>query len=168
MSPLLACWRWAGLAEGTVGDSRRRAGSGPITTRTQRFSLSWQTVEELLRTDPGFQLASDVNRILIERGRPALVMVNGVGAINLVAHLHQDALSLRQLRYPSCDPPRKRRKPKHLWHCCGSLDLGHSTVPVVGFPFLRTPKTHNSHDELALLGSHLSQFLEDDGGAAAS
>ena len=122
---------------------------------SQKFSLPWQTVSELLSTDPGFQLAADVNRLLIERGQPALVMVNGRRAIDMFEHLYADALTWRDIRYESCDLPREGRKPKSLIHSCGSLDLGQHAVPVVGFTFLRTPATHSSHAELALLAGHI-------------
>jgi hypothetical protein len=130
---------------------------------SQKFSLSWQTVAELLESNPGFQLAADVNRLLIERGRPALVMVNGVRSIDMFAHVHAAALTWRELRYPSCDLPRKRRKQKMLRHYCGSLDLGQYAVPVVGFPFLHTPATHNSNAEVALLASYVRQCVKDQG-----
>ena len=95
-------------------------------------------------------------------------MVNGVGSINMLAHVHADALTWERLRYPSCDLPRKGRKQKWLWHYCGSLDLGHSTVPVVGFPFLKTPRTHNSNAEVALLGDYVRHCVEDQGYALSA
>lgn len=128
---------------------------------SQKFSLSWQTVEELLVTDLGFRLASDVNRLLIERGRPALVMVNGLRAIDMFEHVYADALTWRQVRYASCDLRKESGMPKRLMHYCGSLELGHYVVPVVGFPFLRTPATHNSNSEVALLARYVRQCVED-------
>jgi hypothetical protein len=127
---------------------------------SQKFSLSWQTVEELLTTDLGFRLAANVKRLLIERGHPSLVLINGVRAIDMFAHVYADTLRWREIRYPSCDPPKKGRIQKHLRHFCGSLDLGHYVVPVVGFPFLHTPATHNSHLEVAQLGEAIRQFVE--------
>jgi hypothetical protein len=128
---------------------------------SQRFNMSWQAVEELLVTDLGFQRAAEVNHLLIEKGRPALVMVNGARAINMVEHLHADALTWRAVRYDSCDLPEEGRKQKRLMHYCGSLRLGSQTVPVVGFPFLRTARTHNSNAEVALLANHVCQCIED-------
>jgi hypothetical protein len=66
---------------------------------SQKFSLSWQAVEELLATDLGFQRAAEVNRLLIEQGRPALVMVNGLRSIDMFEHLYADALTWQQIRY---------------------------------------------------------------------
>src|SRR5690606_11334577 len=89
-------------------------------------------------------------------------------AVNMLAHLHHDALSWTQVRYLSPNPSGKLGKRKQLWHYCGSLNLGHSTVPVVGFPFLRTPKTHNSHAELVQLGNCARECLQDQGCVPAS
>lgn len=134
---------------------------------SQKFSLSWQTVEELLEKDLGFRRAAEVNRLLVEQGRPALVIVNGARSIDMFAHLYADVLTWRQYCYNSCDLPKNRRKRKQLRHFCGSLDLGHNVVPVVGFPFLKTPHTHNSNAELALLANHVRQCVEDRGCATA-
>lgn len=112
-------------------------------------------MKALLGADLGFQRAAEVNRLLVEKGHPALVLVNGVGAIDMVEHLYTDELTWHEIRYDSCDLPPEGRKPKRLWHRCGLLHLGSQVVPAVGFPFLRTPKTHNSNAELALLGSYV-------------
>jgi hypothetical protein len=130
---------------------------------SQKFSLSWQTVEELQESDPGVQLAADVNRLLVERGRPALVMVNGHRAVDMFAHLYADARTWRETRYPSCDLPQAGHEPKWLRHACGSLDLGHYVVPIMGFPFLRTPATHNSNAEVALLANYVRQCVGNQG-----
>lgn len=128
---------------------------------SQQFSLSWQDVEELLATDVGFQRAADVNRLLIEQGRPALVMVNGLASINMIEHLYPDALRWREIRYDSCDLPVEGCKPKRLRHYCGSLTLSHHAVPVVGFPFLCKPGTHNSKSEQAQLANQVFHCVAD-------
>jgi hypothetical protein len=133
---------------------------------SQRFSLSWPDVAELLKTDVGFQCAAAVNRVLVERGRPALVMVNGLRSIDMFAHVYAGALTWQQSRYHSCDLPQEGRKHKQLTHYCGSLNLDRSVVPVVGFPFLRNPAAHNSNAELALLASHVRQCVVDQAAVA--
>lgn len=128
---------------------------------SNQFNLSWQVVEDLLASDLGFKLAAEVNHHLIEEGHPALVMVNGVTAINMFQHLYADSLNWREIRFDSRDPPREGGKQKRLRYYCGSLALDHRPVPVVGFPFLRTPRTANSDVEVAQLGSLVLQCIED-------
>ena len=126
---------------------------------SSRFDLQWPVIEELLTSDPGFRLASEVNHLLIEKGEPGLVMVNGTSAIDVFQHLYANALKWREIRYDSCHPPREGRNQKRLRHYCGLLRIGKRPVPIVGFPFLRTPWTHNSNQEVALLGDHAFQCI---------
>ena len=120
---------------------------------SSKFSLGWPEIEELIAADQGFQLAREVNQLLIEAGQPAFVMVNGNAAVNMFQQLYADALSWQEVRYDSCDMPRDGRMRKRLRHWCGVLRVDHGTVPIVGFPFLRTPGTHNSDAEVGQLGS---------------
>jgi hypothetical protein len=126
---------------------------------SNKFNLPWPAIAELLKSDPGFRLASEVNHLLIEKGEPALVMVNGNRAINMFQHLYANTLEWREIRYDSCHLPQEGRKRKRLRHFCGSLHVGKKPVPAVGFPFLRTPSTHNSHQEVALLGDHVGRCI---------
>lgn len=126
---------------------------------SKRFALGWPIVAELLQSDLGFQLASQVNRLLVQEGDPALVMVNGSSAISMFEHLYGGDLQWREMLYDSCDAPRQGRKPKRLRHYCGALCFAGRRIPVVGFPFLRTPATHNSNAEVALLGSQALQCI---------
>ncbi|MBA3450051.1 MAG: hypothetical protein H0T18_02425 [Chloroflexia bacterium] len=129
---------------------------------SNKFNLDWPIVKELHATDLGFRLASEVNHLLIEQGEPALVMVNGNSAIEMFRHLYANALDWREVRYDSCHPPQVGRKQKRLRHYCGSLRLGKRMMPVMGFPFLRTPSTHNSNQEVALLGEHAVRCIRSD------
>jgi hypothetical protein len=126
---------------------------------SKKFALGWPIVAELLRSDLGFQLAAQVNGLLVQEGKPALVMVNGSSAISMFEHLYGDDLHWLEIRHDSCDAPREGRSPKRLRHYCGALRLGDRHIPVVGFPFLRTPSTHNSNAEVALLGSQVLQCI---------
>lgn len=121
---------------------------------SNKFSLSGTAVKELVASDLGFQLASKVNRVFIDKGEPALLIINGNGAMEVFQHLYADALNWREVRYDSCDPPREGREHKRLSHYCGTLSTGNRSTPVVAFPFLRTPSSHNSNEEVALLGKH--------------
>jgi hypothetical protein len=129
---------------------------------SNRFSLGWPAIEELLRSDLGFQLASRVNHLLVTSGQSGLVMVNGTKAITMFEHLYAGGINWRVLRYDSVDLPRDGRKRKRLWHRYGSLHLEGRIVPVVGFPFLRTPRTHNSAAELEQLGGYVRQCVDDE------
>ena len=101
----------------------------------------------LTMEDPGFQEAAHVRRILIEQASPALVMVNGVPAIEALEHLDRDRLTLDERRtYQSATTPAKR-----LWHREGHLTTGESSVPVIAFPF-RSPKAHYSYRDIDRLG----------------
>ena len=126
---------------------------------SNRFALGWPIVVELLESDLGFRLASQVNQLFIREGEPALVMINGSSAIDMVQHVYGDMLHWREVRYCSPDPPKEGGEPKRLRHYCGALHLEAKSVPVVGFPFLRTPMTHNSNHEIALLGDQIRECL---------
>lgn len=127
---------------------------------SNRFQLGWPQIAELLAGDLAFQLAREVNRQLIELGRPALVMVNGVTAVETFERIHGEALKWDAVAYPSPDAPKPGKDRKQLWHRAGTLRSGHQTVPIVGFPFLRKPRTHNSNDEIALLGQLVRRCVE--------
>jgi hypothetical protein len=126
---------------------------------SNRFSLEWPVIQELLESDLGFRLAFEVNRLLIEKGEPALIMVNGISALDMFKHMYTDMLEWQEICYDSCDIRPEGRRKKRLRHYCGSLRIGDKQTPVVGFPFLRTPSTHNSNQEVALLGDHVLQCI---------
>ena len=76
-----------------LGEEEVQAGHRPefATTRmvflelcpyvSHRFWLPWETIDELSRTDTGFEIAATLRKILIEQGSPALVLVNGRSAM---------------------------------------------------------------------------------------
>jgi hypothetical protein len=127
---------------------------------SNQFDLGWSEIEDLLSEDPGFQLAGEVNRLLIESGDPALIMVNGVAAVETFERIQGDALSWGELAHASPDAPRPGKNRKRLWHRCGALRSGTQSVPIVGFPFLRKPRTHNSNAEIAELGQSVRRCVE--------
>jgi hypothetical protein len=127
---------------------------------SNKFNLGWAQVEAILKTDDGFRLAREVDCLLIEAGEPALVMVNGATAVEMFERVQGNALAWQELRYESPDAPREGNKPKRLRHFCGRLQSGTHSVPIVGFPFLRRPRTHNSNCELDLLGHYAFRCVE--------
>jgi hypothetical protein len=151
------------------GSLSREEESGFATTRmlfveicpygSNKFSLTWAAIKELLEWEPGFQLAARVNQLLIEHGQPALVLVNGKRAIDMFEHLYVDELQWADVHYDSPDPPKPGTRVKRLWHKCGVLRNDDRRIPVVGIPFLRKPSTHNSNAEITLLGKHFANCL---------
>lgn len=128
---------------------------------SRQFRLAPSIVAELSRVDPGFAIAQQFRRILIDRARPALVLVNGVAAIQDVELLDCDRLTWRQVSYPSAGGVLRGR-PKQLWHKQGVYTAPHTEIPTIGFPFLRTATTHNSNDELRQLGEAIRTYLAGD------
>lgn len=115
---------------------------------SRRFGLSADALGQLARDDIGFRLSTEVRRVLIDKAEPALVMVNGVAGLKAIAELEDARLELLERRYPSVSRPQKQ-----LWHEEGHYATDSRSVPVVGFPFLRKPQTHNSYAEIDQLGA---------------
>lgn len=133
---------------------------------SRRFALSDQTVAALARDDRGFQTAARFRRILMEEGRPALVLVNGTAAIRDAEAVDGDRLSWEQVSYQSPIVSRSDARPKRLWHMQGSYATMHGVTPVVGFPFLKKPATHNATAEIENLGLRIQAFLASMAGKA--
>ena len=124
-----------------------------------QFKLSRDVVEELTQEDVGFKLAAKVRRILIEQGRPVLVLLNGTATIEDFEFVDRERVSLRRIEYPSVDKPAVGKNQKRLWHKQGYYGAPHGHVPVVGFPFLRSRMTAASNGELRQLGGHIRYFM---------
>ena len=125
----------------------------PYSSRGFRFDAN--TLAILADEDRGFRVAAEVRRILIEGASPALVLVNGVGAINDFERLSGDRARLEIRRYAST------QRPNHmLWHKEGVYQSAGDPIPVVGFPF-RTPSTHNSYAEIDQLAGMARALLGD-------
>lgn len=120
---------------------------------SRRFGLKPDQIAEAATTDVGFQAAARVRDILVDQARPALVLVNGVQALKSFEAMYRPRL--KDWHCVSADSGNRK-----LWHQQGLLDQPHGGVPVVGFPFLRTPRSHNSNAEIRQLGSSARQFLE--------
>lgn len=117
----------------------------PYPSDNSRFS--GKDFVRLTEEDQGFQIAARVRGILIEQASPALVMINGVPAIEALEHLDGDRLTLdERCTYRSVTTPTKQ-----LWHREGDLTTGDSSVPVIAFPF-RSPKAHYSYRDIDRLG----------------
>ena len=114
---------------------------------SESFALSASDLDELVRDDVGFRLAAEVQRVLINEGRPALVILNGTGTLRSFTELYGEDLELRERRYSSISRPEKT-----LWHEEGRYTTDRWSVPILGIPFLGKPQTHNSYDEVDQLG----------------
>lgn len=119
---------------------------------SRRFALDGPTVKELMAEDAGFRTASTIRRLLIEEGAPVVIMLNGVTVVREFGNFLDAPVSLAERRYPS--PTRAGT----LRHWEGVYPSPHRPVPMVGFPFLRKPSTHNSYAEIEFLGQRIRRF----------
>ena len=129
----------------------------PYSSRTFRIGAS--DLARLAAEDRGFRIATDVRWTLIREARPALVALNGLPCMATLEQIEAAQLSLGEPRsYESVS-----RRGRALWHREGRyLPEGRrpARVPVVGFPFLRKPRTHNSYDEIRQLGRYARALVE--------
>ena len=121
---------------------------------SQGFSLPTPVVEELARSETGFQTAAQITAILIDEARPHLLLVNGASALANFHALYGPRLAEWDKRaYASASSGRK------LWHEQGILRGPAGDLPVIGFPFLKKPRTHNSNVEIDQLGTAGREFV---------
>jgi len=116
---------------------------------SRQFALDGPTVEQLAIDDVGFRTAAAIRRLLIEEAAPAAILVNGVAAVEEFGRFHGASVGLTERRYPSVNRARSLR------HWEGVYASTHGPVPVVGFPFLRKPSTHNSYADIEHLGRRI-------------
>ena len=114
---------------------------------SRRFDFSAEILERLARDDIGFQMSARVRQVLVEQAEPALVLVNGAAALRSIAQLDGAHLELRRRQYASVNRPEKE-----LWHEEGRYTTDLGSAPLIGFPFLRKPRSHNSYTEIDQLG----------------
>lgn len=112
---------------------------------SRQFEIADDVVRVLGSDDIGFRVATQVRRLLVDEAKPAVVLVNGAAAVHELEVLHEDDIDWSERRYPSVAAPERT-----LWHKEGHWA---GKVPVVGFPFLRKPRTHNSYAEIEQLGT---------------
>jgi hypothetical protein len=127
---------------------------------SESFSLKPHEVSDLAHSDPAFQTAAQIRSILIEQAQPALVLINGGSALQPFELAYRDYFTweLARKEYPSCDQPAPGRASKMLWHQEGIYTSPNGPTPIIGFPFLRKPRHHNSYAEIAQLGEHARQW----------
>jgi len=124
---------------------------------SRQFSLSPEQVAELAATDPGFEVAAKVRQLLLQEAEPALVLVNGSRSVESFESVAKDQLDgWRELVYASVDSEKRRLR---QWH--GLLLTSAGKIPVVGFPFLRTVRSHNSYTEIRQLGELARVFVRE-------
>ena len=119
---------------------------------SRQFALAGPTVEQLAVDDLGFRTAAIIRRLLMEEAAPGAVLVNGIAAVSEFERLHGGQVDLTELRYPSVNGTRSLR------HWEGVHGSTHGAVPVVGFPFLRKPSTHNSYADIEELGGRVREL----------
>ena len=128
------------------------------------FSLPLDVVSQLVQSEPGFRLAAQANRLLIDEAEPAFVLINGSTACEVFKAEFGNSLSWQYKQYSSRElTPTGRRKT--LWHYEGFLHREVESTPVVGFPFLRTARTHNSSAEIDQLGQSIRNLVQHDSAA---
>lgn len=155
---------WTALGQPEPNDPREYAASHilfvelcPYASRS--FSLPTDVVSQLVQSEPGFQLAARANRLLIDAAEPAFVLVNGSVACATVKAEFGNRLSWQYREYLSTEPTAPGYS-KTLWHYEGLLSGPSTNVPVVGFPFLRTPRTHNSNAEIQQLAVSIRNLAQ--------
>ena len=88
------------------------------------------------------------------------MLVNGSAAVRDVDAVYGDRLHWEEVDYESVNGRDRQGRPKRLWHKQGIYAASHGAVPLVGFPFLKKPATHNSSAEVEQLGRKIRAFLE--------
>ena len=123
------------------------------------WPFSGEDVRRLTATDLGFRLATRVRELLIEGGRPALIAVNGRDAIGGLEHAHGSKVHLAGRRsYASVHRPERT-----LWHSEGYYRAGDARVPLLAFPFLGKPRTHNAYVEVDQLAAAARALIREAG-----
>jgi hypothetical protein len=156
------------LAAGAIGMNLEQAAEpGFATSRmvfaelrpypSRQFAIGAAELPELVRDELGFAVAARVRRLLADDASPALILVNGVAAIDALAVVGGERVQFEARRYPSVS-----RDDKQLWHVEGKCTTTSGrAVPLVGFPFLRKPRTHNAYVEIDQLGRYARELLAD-------
>ncbi len=118
---------------------------------SSQFQLGPEQVAALSKSDIGFKTAARVIDLLLAQAAPALILLNGRSTLDTFEALYAPRLQRwQEIRYPSVT-----KETRFLWHRQGFLDGN----PVLGFPFLRKPRTHNSNAEILQLGTLAREFM---------
>lgn len=124
---------------------------------SRQFVIGAAELSELVHDDFGFGVAARVRRLLADDASPALILVNGVAAVDALAVVEGKRVEFEARRYPSVV-----RDDKELWHVEGEYTTTSGrAVPLIGFPFLRKPRTHNSYAEVDQLAAFARALLTD-------
>ena len=123
---------------------------------SRRFSIPPNHLASLLATDRGCVIASEMTDFLLTHGLPALVLVNGLAATEQFENHNRERLAWSKKKYAS-----ESRMGKTLWHKQGWLAGRGLRIPVVGFPFLRTPASHNFYKEIDQLAVRVEALVSE-------
>lgn len=122
---------------------------------SRKFAFRDQ-LAELTKSAPGFQTAARVFDVLVGGAQPALILINGVQTLASFENIYGNRMEYwDEVSYTSPSRPECT-----LWHKQGLLSQTPGKTPVVGFPFLRTPRSHNSNREIRELGLRAKRFVE--------
>ena len=119
----------------------------PYASRS--FSLTPDALRSLREKDIGCRVEAEMTEMMLRQGAPRLLLVNGNRAIEHFELSYGEFLSWEVREYVS-----EARVDRKLWHMQGALREGGRSIPVLGFPFLRKPRTHNATVEIEQLGRY--------------
>lgn len=111
-----------------------------------------QDAASMARSDIGCLIAQDAALGAIGHRRPAAVLVNGNDAVHVWKAVH--GTEWTELRYRSGTNVAKNLRHWEAWFPSGT----HS-IPVFGFPQLRTRSSHNSNVEVSQLATRIAEVI---------
>jgi hypothetical protein len=124
----------------------------PYASRT--WSMAREVLADMLGKDAACRAEAEMASRMIQGGKPKLILVNGNPAVENFELVYGQHLSWNERRYFSGSSPQKR-----LWHMEGTVTFDEEQIPIVGFPFLRKPRTHNSSVEMDQLAQAIQALL---------
>ena len=119
-----------------------------------RFEPPLSTIRTVVRRDIGCLTAASVGRILVEKARPKLILVNGSPTVLEFDAIYGSNLSWEEKQYPSESHPHLK-----LWHREGYWKTEQGAIPVVGIPLLGTQGSHDSALERKQLNTAIRELV---------
>jgi hypothetical protein len=116
------------------------------------------TLRELCHSDIGFTTEEEMVRIMTADAEPALILVNGISAVENFERVYAGQMGWTEVRYSSEDKPGKM-----LRHWEGTFIDDGKRIPLFGFPFLPNRRGYNSRLEQDQLASKLAMAIQSQG-----
>lgn len=152
------------LGEEAIGDARPLFASRHMVFveacpyASSSFPFDGPALARLATHDLGMLIERQVIELLLQAG-PAAVLVNGNAAVEYFG----DAYWPDRARWSDITYSSPTRPTRSLWYRQGTLTVPRRDVtreiPLVGFPFLGKPRTHNAHAEVADLGERIRALI---------